>query len=298
MVEPQPTQVGVFVERQLDQLAGAIEKDLSADVMAIYGPIYSGAENRVREVIEARRGKRKPKLAVVLDTTGGIIEVVERMVQVIRHHYKEVVMIVPNRAMSAGTVLALSGDAIMMDYFSCLGPIDPQIEIERGNLVPARSYLIQYEKLKAKEGSPEGLAAAEIVLLQKLDLAELHSFEEAIKLSDSLLREWLAKYKFKEWKVTETRKLPVDDKKREERAHEIAEQLADCEEWHSHGRPISKDVLEKKLNLRIDDFGAKPALSRAIGRYHDFLVDYMGKISAFHFVHTKGTCLFLTWSQR
>jgi len=132
VAEAQTTQVGVFVERQLDQLASAIEKKLAADVMAIYGPIYPGAETRVRQAIEAHRGKRKPKLAVVLDTVGGIIEVVERMVTTIRHHYDEVVMIVPDKAMSAGTVLAMSGDAIMMDYFACLGPIDPQVETKEG----------------------------------------------------------------------------------------------------------------------------------------------------------------------
>jgi len=41
-------------------------------------------------------------------------------------------------------------------------------------------------------------------LLQQLDLAELHSFEEARELSNSLLKEWLATYKFKDWTITET----------------------------------------------------------------------------------------------
>ena len=41
----------------------------------------------------------------------------------------------------------------MMDHLSCLGPIDPQIEKD-GKLVPALSYLNQYERLnkKAQEG--------------------------------------------------------------------------------------------------------------------------------------------------
>jgi len=294
MAESQTTQVGAFVERQLDQLASTIEKRLSADVMAIFGPIYPGAEARVRQAIERHKGKRRPKLAVVLDTAGGIMEVVERMVNTIRHHYQEVVMIVPDKAMSAGTVFAMSGDTIMMDYFACLGPIDPQVEIEDGRFVPALSYLIQYERLKAKPA--EELTAAEMVLLQKLDLAELHSFEEAKKLSDTLLREWLAQYKFKEWKRTESRKMEVTEDMRKERALKIATELANCELWHSHGRPISKDILENDLKLKIDDFGADVHLSRAIGDYHEFLNDYMAKIGAFHFVHTKGICLFLTWS--
>jgi len=118
MADAEQIRVNAFVETQLDRLAAAIEAVVSADVMAINGPIWPGMDGSVRQAIETRR--RKPpglrtKLAVVLDTGGGVIEVVERMVNTIRHHYSEVVMIIPNQAMSAGTVLAMSGDAIMHD---------------------------------------------------------------------------------------------------------------------------------------------------------------------------------------
>jgi membrane-bound ClpP family serine protease len=294
MTEPQSTQVGIFVEHQLDQLAAVIGKKLSADVMAIYGPIYPGADTRVRQAIEAHKGKRRSKLAVVLDTGGGVIEVVERMVNTIRHHYpEEVVVIVPDRAMSAGTVFAMSGDAIMMDYYSCLGPIDPQVETGDGKLLPALSYLKQYDRLKEKE--PGKLTDAEVILLQKLDLAELHSFEEARALSDTLLQEWLAKYKFKEWKKTETRGVEVTEEMRKERALAIAQQLADCEKWHSHGRPISMATLTNDLKLKIADFASDDiGLKGPVTEYHEFLKDYMAKIAAFHFVHAKGICLFYT----
>jgi hypothetical protein len=79
--------------------------------------------------------------------------------------------------MSAGTILVMSGDEILMDYHSCLGPIDPQVERD-GRLIPALSYLSQYEDLIEKSQSG-GLSTAELVLLQKLDLAELHQFELA-----------------------------------------------------------------------------------------------------------------------
>jgi hypothetical protein len=99
------------------------------------------------------------------------------MANTIRHHYTEVTMIIPGRVMSAGTVFAMSGDRIMMDYYSCLGPIDPQIE-RNGKLIPALFYLVQFERLKERSKNGE-IPTAEMVLLQQLDLAELHSFEEA-----------------------------------------------------------------------------------------------------------------------
>jgi len=54
------------------------------------------------------------------------METIERIVAVMRNHYESVSFIIPNFAFSAGTVLALSGDEIYMDYYSVLGHIDPQ----------------------------------------------------------------------------------------------------------------------------------------------------------------------------
>lgn len=292
MPEPEQGRVNAFVEDQLDRLGSLVEAALRLEVMAIVGPIYPGLDDAVRIAIEHRRQPTTaaPKsLAIVLDTPGGIIEVVERMVTTIRHHYDDVTMIIPNRAMSAGTVFAMSGDRIMMDYFSCLGPIDPQIE-RNGKLVPALSYLVQFERLKERSAKGE-ITTAEVVLLQQLDLAELHSFEEARELSSTLLKEWLAKYKFKDWTTTETRRTPVTPQMREARALEVARALMDHERWHSHGRPISKEVLRNDLNLKIDDFGTDSTLRKQIKDYHQFLADYMGKIGIFGIVHTKGICL-------
>ena len=89
------------------------------------------------------------------------------MVHVIRKHYKEVLFIIPDRAMSAGTVFVMAGDQIFMSESSCLGPIDPQIEKD-GKFVPALSYLNQYQRLydKAETGQ---LNTTELMLLNNLD---------------------------------------------------------------------------------------------------------------------------------
>lgn len=261
----------------------AIEDALNADGLTILAPINWGLEHRVKVAVEAREA-RGETLAVILDTPGGVVEVVERIVRVLRHHYDEVKFIIPDRAMSAGTVLAMSGDDILMDYHSCLGPIDPQLARD-DRLVPALSYLSQFEALIEKSRN-EALSTAEVVLLQKLDLAELHQFELARDLSVDLLKKWLTSYKFKDWAVTETRGTPVTPELKEERASWIARQLNDHERWLTHGRGIDMQTLREELQLKIEDFGSDPDLKKAIWDYFWFLRDHMGRNGLASFVHT------------
>ena len=136
---------------RLNQYLIRLEDILQADVLTIFGPILPGLEKIIKNSVERLRNRRE-RIAVILDTVGGIVEIVERIVTVIRHYYIEVYFLVPDRAMSAGTVLVMAGDQIFMTYFSCLGPIDPQIEKD-GKLVPAMSYLNQYQRFSEKAES-------------------------------------------------------------------------------------------------------------------------------------------------
>jgi membrane-bound ClpP family serine protease len=71
------------------------------------------------EIANAADPKKRENLFIVLTTTGGVIEVAERIVNIARHHYPDGVhFIVPNFAFSAGTVLCMSGNSILMDYYS------------------------------------------------------------------------------------------------------------------------------------------------------------------------------------
>lgn len=266
-----------------DQRLSEIEEHVDADAIAILSPIAWGLEHHVRMAVEPRENRRST-LLVLLDTTGGVVEVVERIVRVLRTHYREVRFLIPDRALSAGTILAMSGDAILMDYHSVLGPIDPQVE-RAGKLVPALSYLHQYEVLQAK--SREGtLTTADVLLLQQLDLAELHQFELARELSISLLKEWLATCKFKDWKVTEDRGMAVTDAMREQRADSIARSLSQHDRWQTHGRGISMQTLTDELKLKIDDYGSDAVLSERVWKYFWFLRDYMNRQGAESLVHS------------
>ena len=271
---------------QLNDYLGKIEEILDADVLTIFSPIMPGLENTVKAAVELFQG-RSSKIAVILDTLGGIVEVVERIVSLTRYHYVEVDFLIPGRAMSAGTVLVMSGDRIFMSYFSCVGPIDPQI-VKDEKLVPALSYLNQYQRLCEKAETGE-LNTAELVLLNKLDLGELYQFERARDLSRDLLTNWLSTYKFKNWHTHSSTGDPVTDDDKKQRAKEIADVLSDNERWHSHGRMISRDTLisDQDLRLKIENFEDIPNLSPVLDAYVGLLEDYVQRGQFSSFIHTR-----------
>lgn len=268
---------------------------MKSDVIALVAPMYAGIDDIVRTFVEeigADGSERNKDLSIVLETDGGSIEVVERIADVLRHHYTEgeINFIVPNRAMSAGTVLVMCGDNIYMDYYSVLGPVDPQVRSQTsGFFVPALGYLNKYEELveKSHEGT---LSAAEMgFMIEKFDPAELDSFEKARDLSTALLVHWLTKYKFKDWNTTKDRGLEVTDDMKAERAEEIGKKLNDTDHWKSHSRGISMSVLQRDLNLVVEDFGTDDNKNDAISQYHRLLQDYMqrrGKDIVFQNRHT------------
>ena len=283
-----------IIEEQLDSYINDLEIELNADVLTFSGAIRGNVDKSIRDAVETRKNDKnsnRKTLFVILETPGGYIEVAQRIADIFRYHYKKVEFIIPNCAMSAGTVLAMSGDTIYMDYFSVLGPIDPQIEKISGdkyNLIPALGYLVQYERLinKSKAGQ---LTTAEITfLVEKFDPAELYSYEQARKLSIRLLKEWLVKYKFKNWTKTRTRKLKVTHQMRVKRAEKIAAILNDIERWHSHSRGISMPVLRRALKLEIEDFGKNKKLNEKIRTYSKLLNDYMMRMGQIAVLHRKG----------
>jgi Serine dehydrogenase proteinase len=287
---PSVNDANEFIEHQLDDRIRAIEGYLGGDAISLNGPLLFGVDDIIRKAVEQKCQENPPrtKLVVLLTTGGGIVEVVPRIVDTFRRHYTVVDFIIPNYAFSAGTVLVMSGDAIHMDAYSRLGPIDPQILRGDGSQVPALGYLERYNKLLKKANNGHASTAEIQLLISAFDQGELYQYEHARALSVALLKEWLVKYKFKEWKITRTRKRRVTVKMKEKRAAQIAMELNNTEKWHVHGHGISMAVLENDLNVMIDDFGKDPGRSKAIRGYHELMSDYMAKRNAKAAIHFSG----------
>lgn len=288
-----PTNANEFIEQQLDQRLEALEQAFDADAFSFVGPLVDGVDDLVRGTVDSirQRGSARQRLVVFLTTTGGSILVVHRIVDTLRHHYPHVAFVIPNQAFSAGTVFAMSGDEIFMDYYSRLGPIDPQVANTKGRWVPALGYLAQWERLVKRAESGDLTVAEAQLMIYGFDQAELYEFEQARELSVTLLKEWLVQYKFKNWVETASTGKRVTPKMRQNRAEAIARQLSNTDRWHSHGYGISMAVLRRDLNLLIDDLDDDPGRCRAVKQYHGLLSDYLGKLGLPIMLHSMGRVL-------
>jgi hypothetical protein len=126
-----------------------------------------------------QRGK---DLDFLLHTGGGDIDAAEKLIALVHTCVGtgRLRIIVPDFAKSAGTLMSIGADAIVMGDTSELGPIDPQIILRDGNGNAIRhsvqNYLDSYESLSATLQSDPGDVAARI-MLSKFDPATLKLFE-------------------------------------------------------------------------------------------------------------------------
>ncbi|WP_312751293.1 SDH family Clp fold serine proteinase [Epilithonimonas hominis] len=281
--------VDLSIHQLLQEKLSQLEKYFDADFFVYYGPIVDGNENSVLRIIEdlASDSDKKDKIFIILTTNGGSAIAVERYVNILRHHYKEVNFIVPDYAYSAGTIFCMSGDNIYMDYFSVLGPIDPQVQNKDGKWVAALGYLDKVNDFIEKAQRNE-LSQAEFLILKDLDLAELRGYEQAKSLTIELLKKWLVKFKFKNWdKHTTTNPgTDVTEEQKEKRAEEIADKLSDSNLWKSHSRPIDINDLSNDLKLKIEDY-SKSEYRELIRNYYDLFSDYVNKNKLQIFIHTR-----------
>lgn len=283
-----------------DQLSGSVLFNMNSDLGKLMGGdcvfINSGMfpplDDEFRVVIEQiKDDSNEDHLIVVLETNGGLMETVERLVAVMRNHYSRVSFVIPNFAYSAGTVLALSGDQIFMDYYSVLGPIDPQYRNHDGSYLPGHGVVSKYEELMKdinKAKTADEVRAELAFLIKNFDPAQVFQIEQSIEHGITLITEWLPKYKFKDWKKTATKGKAVTPTMRKDRARKIAQTLGDASKWHSHGRGIPMHrLMGEELKLEIDDFGADDKLNSLIRNYHGLAVDYIGKLNMRAYIHSS-----------
>ena len=147
-------------------------------------------------------GNGSTSVDVLLHSPGGRPDATERIVGILRNKFKEVNFLIPHSAYSAATMLALSGNNVIMHPSATLGPIDPQVGVptKQGvRFVPAKSIVNGFKKARItiKNEGP-GALPAYIPLIEKYSLDLFELCEDSEKLSKELVSSWLKKYMFAE----------------------------------------------------------------------------------------------------
>ena len=189
------------------------------------------------------------KVDVYLETPGGSGETAEEICRFLHTKFENVSFIISGEAKSAGTIIALSGNEILMTETGSLGPIDAQIKIGR-SIVSAYDYM-EWIKDKREEAEKQGaLNPFDATMVAQISPGELGSVFHSLKFAEDLVKDWLARYKFKNWRFTETHNRIVTKDMKKRRAEEIAKELTNHSKWRSHGRSIKIDDLES-IGLKV-----------------------------------------------
>lgn len=206
------------------------------------------------------------KVDIYLETPGGSGETAEEIGRFLHDRFEAISFVIAGEAKSAGTILSLSGDEILMTETGSLGPIDAQVKIGR-SIVSAHDYM-EWIKLKRANAEEKGhLNPFDATMIAQISPGELGSVYHSLKFAEDLVKEWLVKYKFKNWNRTETKKQEVTINMKEKRAQEIAKALTNHTMWRSHGRSIKIDDLEN-IGLRVTRIDDNPELADVVHRIH------------------------------
>lgn len=239
-----------------------------ASAMTKEAPIAIDYDDRV-PIFDQVSNLEGDKIDIILETPGGYAEVVEDMVRHIRDRFSEVAMIVPGQAKSAGTIMVMAGDEILMEPASALGPIDAQV-VQAGKRFSAHAFLEGLRKIKREVEKQGRLNRAYVPILLNISPGEIQTCENALSFSKKLVSEWLSKYKFKFWRTHSSTGKPVTDAEKRRRAKQIAQKLCNHGRWLAHGRSITINDL-REMRLKVTDFSQQPGLCDAIRRYYTLL---------------------------
>ena len=174
---------------------------------------------------------------LLLHTSGGSADVAEKLMGMMRKHVgpTQLRIIVPDFAKSAGTLMVLGADSVVMSDASELGPIDPQARLfDRWQSV--QNYIDAYTTHATTLETDRDNVAAKI-MLGKLDPATLKLCDAAVRRAEQAAENLLKRGMFRHegnWTLT-------------------ASELLDTTRWLSHGQVISWEAArDPKIGLVVE----------------------------------------------
>ena len=203
--------------------------------------------------------KQFKEVDILIHSPGGGADIAERIVKILRARFKVVNFLVPHSAYSAATMLAMSGNEIILHPSATLGPIDPQI-----NGIPARQIKRSFENLQ-KKISEEGSKSLPVYLplIEKYSLHLLEICDDSEKLSRTLVRQWLREYMFSGAKTERATII--------KQTNNAVNYMANFDKHLLHSRSLDITKLQKQsIAVKIADGG----LAALLWEVHILLVGF------------------------
>lgn len=185
--------------------------------------------------------KRGEPIDLLLHTPGGDMDAAEKLVMMLNEAAGAAPLriIVPDFAKSAGTLMALGADSIVMSDSSELGPIDPQVVNEdRSGVIHVtaiQNYLDAFTECSAAVNRDPADAASR-QMLEKFDPARIHQYRAAMARARSLAERLLKMRMFKDGTGTWSA---------------ISGELMNTKKYQSHSQMIGF-AEARGLGLRVD----------------------------------------------
>lgn len=179
---------------------------------------------------------RSKGLDLILHTPGGDLASTESIVVYLKKLFNDDIrVVVPQIAMSAGTMISLSAKEIVMGKQSNLGPIDPQF-----GGVSCAGIIEEFDRALNDVNKDPNSALIWNTIISKYHPTFIGDCQKAIDWSDSIVKQWLIENMFK------------DDSDGSSKAAKVVAELSSHNRTYSHSRHIHSDEL-KNLGLRIVD---------------------------------------------
>jgi ATP-dependent protease ClpP protease subunit len=225
---------------------------------------------------------RAKGLDLILHTPGGDAAATESLVRYLRSMFNaNIRAIVPELAMSAGTMVACACSEIVMGKHSSLGPIDPQF-----NGLPAHGVTEEFEKAQ-KEIKAQGQLAAFLwtPIIAKYPPTFVGECYKAIEWTKQIVKEWLQTGMCS----GEANPALAADK--------IVRELADHALTKSHARHIAIDRA-REIGLKVVALEEDQKLQDAVLSVHHCCIQTLSATNAVKIIENHSGVAFVVAQQQ
>lgn len=218
-------------------------------------------------------------LDLILHTPGGTISSACAIVSYLKSLFsKDIRCIVPQVAMSAGTMIACACKEIFMGKHSSIGPIDPQFGV-----ISTGDVIEEAAKAKEEMASQPGTIPYWSALLAKYPPAFIGKCEKAVQFAMENVEEWLAENMF----ANEENPMQI--------SKTIVSELSDHIKTRQHDKHISVGEA-KKLGLKILQIEEDPRLQDAIlSVHHAYMLTFSGNARVAKIIENQNGCAMVTF---